>query len=349
MTNTNTLADLGWSAGFQSQMTLEEVETHLPVRITDVHRRSIDVVGEHGPERLQLPAMLADVGVAVGDWVLCNRSDGLPERLLERKSLLKRGSAGERIGNQLIAANVDTLFIVSSCNDDFNVARLERYLAMAHQAGVTPVILLTKSDLSDDPADFVRRAVVAMPDVPVEAVNAKATDLAGVLGLWCRDGQTVALVGSSGVGKSTLANALTGQEILTQDIREDDAKGRHTTTARSMYRMLSGGWLIDTPGMRSITLVDASEGVEMVFQDIVNLTPGCRFSDCQHESEPGCAVNTAVGAGELDAGRVARWKKLLREEAFNSSSLADLRANRKKWAKIGKTGKARGKAKRGGF
>ena len=165
--------------------------------------------------------------------------------------------------------------------------------------------------------------------LPVEAVNALDEASASRLAAWCGRGETVALAGSSGVGKSTLANALTGAELATRGIREDDARGRHTTTVRSLHRTLAGGWLIDTPGMRALRLADAAEGIAAVFDDIAALAGDCRFGDCGHGDEPGCAVQAAVAAGRLDPGRLARWRKLAREDARNTATLAEARARQR--------------------
>jgi ribosome biogenesis GTPase len=255
--------------------------------------------------------------------------------MLDRKSLFKRRAAGTGLRLQLIAANVDTLFIVTSCNQDFNVARLERYLALAKEAGVTPVIVLTKADLTDTPEDFERDAARLMPALSVETVDARDPASVQRLTAWCGRGETIALVGSSGVGKSTLVNTLTGEQtIATAGIREDDAKGRHTTTGRMLHRLPAGGWLLDTPGMRELSLTDVHSGIEHVFSDIVELARSCRFRDCGHDGEPGCAVEAAVADGTLDEDRVRRWKKLLAEEAHNSASLAERRARGKEFGKM---------------
>ena len=329
---TLTLPDLGWSAFFQSQLSIEEVEDMRPLRVTEVHRNSLETMGVDGPIRLPMHRDLVEHGMAVGDWVLTSHDSVQVERVLERKSLIKRGSAGLEAVAQLIAANIDTLFIVSSCNADFNIARLERYLALAHQAEVEPVLVLTKVDLCEDPSVYIDKAA-ELQNVITVTIDATADDTVEHLTPWCGVGQTVALVGSSGVGKSTITNTMTGLEILTKGIREDDAKGVHTTTARSMYRMVSGGWLIDTPGMRALRLVDARDAVDAVFEDISDLALTCKFNDCKHESEPGCAIRAAVEAGTLDEARIGRWQKLVREEDYAVETIAESRARHKKFHK----------------
>ena len=349
MTNpTFSLADLGWTQFYQSQLTVEEYESHQPLRVTEVHRNALDTLGPDGPLRVPMTGSFADHGVAVGDWILIDRASGHPVRVLDRKSLLQRRAAGSEPSAQLIAANIDTLFITTSCNADFNPARLERYLALALQAGVDPVIVLTKADLTDDPGNYRRRAEAIMRGVLVEVVNAKSSDGAARLAPYCAKGRTVALLGSSGVGKSTLTNALTDDEAATQEIREDDAKGRHTTTARSMHRTAAGGWLIDTPGIRELRLFDVGEGLDEVFEDIVDLAARCRFNDCAHQTEPGCAVQAAISAGDLDEARLRRWQKLLREDLHNTESVAEHRARTRGLQKMYREGQKRGKTKRDG-
>lgn len=204
-----TLPELGWSAFFQSQLSIDEVETLRLLRVTEVHRNSLETMGTEGPLRVPMHKALVEHGMAVGDWILTNTDSVQVERVLDRKSLIRRGSAGIEAASQLIAANIDTLFIVSSCNADFNIARLERYLALARQAEVEPVLVLTKADLCDDPSDYINKAA-ELQNVIVVTINAKAGDSVEHLAPWCGVGQTVALVGSSGVGKSTITNTMTG-------------------------------------------------------------------------------------------------------------------------------------------
>lgn len=245
-------------------------------------------------------------------------------RRLERHSLLQRrvhSRAGSRnIGEyRLIGANIDTLFITTSCNADFNVARLERYLTLAHDAGVEPVILLTKSDMAEDPESYAIEAQKLGRDLAVLVLDAHAPDVTEKLTQWCGRGKTIALSGSSGVGKTTLTNALTGKAEATQDVRED-MRGRHTTTARSLHHLPSGGWLIDTPGIRGLGVSDAATGIDVTFAEITELATTCKFRDCAHEAEPGCAVQAAITSGKIDPDRLDRWRKLSAEDAVNTAS-----------------------------
>jgi len=243
--NPTTLSDLGWSAYFQSQLDIDEVSTTLPARVRGVHRTQISVLTTEGRRDLILEPGMSTAEIAIGDWVLADPDGARMIRRLDRVSTLQRGSDYAHGERQLIAANIDTLFITTSCNADFNVARLERYLALAHDAEVTPVILLTKADMAEDPDKYVEQAQELGRDLQVLALNAKEVTETAKLEPWIGKGQTIALVGSSGVGKTTLTNALTGEEGATQGIREDDARGRHTTTGRSLHRLPTGGWLID--------------------------------------------------------------------------------------------------------
>ena len=324
------LSDLGWSHHFAAQHAANS--SCLPFRITAVHRDRLTGLGTDG----ETPLLTLDRPTgdyAVGDWVLADEHSRI-RTLLDRRSVLKRRAAGTGVEAQLIAANVDVLFIVSSCNADFNLPRLERYLALANQAGCYPVIVLTKADVCDDPNTYVAQAQTLAPVVTVVAINAlDQTEIQQVLS-WCPSGQTAALVGSSGVGKTTLANGMTGQDEATAGIREDDAHGRHTTTSRALHRMRNGGWLIDTPGMRALRLLDAQDGVDEVFSDVLELASKCRFSDCQHIAEPDCAVQGAIEDGVLDASRLERWRKLRREDQRNSETVAQSRARDKAFGKM---------------
>lgn len=324
--------DLGWSAHFHAQIDVD----HLPLaaRITSVARDRLFALTPSGPRTILPPSSMTTGAFATGDWVITTPDGTRVDRLLNRQTSLARRAAGTGVDSQLIAANVDTLGIVTSCNADFNEARLERYLALAASAGCLPLVILTKADLCNDPRDFARRAERLSPLVTAISLNATDPLEAEALSPWCSSGQTLALVGSSGVGKSTLSNVITTITSATQGIREDDAKGRHTTTARGLFATRFGGWLIDTPGMRALRLAGASEGIETVFDDIETLARRCRFSDCRHETEPGCAVQAALAEGTLAEDRLNRWRKLLREDAHNSATLHEARARDRAFGKM---------------
>ncbi len=332
------LADFGWNAFFTSQLEPDDFALTTPVRVMAVHRGAIQVTGPNIDT--SIPAYIANAEdeesvATVGDWLLLERETLRPQRLLKRKCLFKRRAAGTGRKLQLIAANIDTLFIVTSCNQDFNIARLERYLALSQEACVTPVIILTKTDLTIKTDEYIKAASKLLPNLMVEALDARDANSVTHLSPWCTRGQTVALVGSSGVGKSTLINTLIGiADIATQGIREDDAKGRHTTSGRELHRLPAGGWLLDTPGMRELQLTDVRSGLDEVFADIVALAGFCRFNSCQHETEPGCAVQEAVLLGSLDADRLKRWRKLVAEETYNTESLAERRSRDKAFGKM---------------
>ena len=330
------LGALGFGTYFMSQLDMTELETATPYRITEVQRTVVVGLGEAGPRNLRTPHKVPTSEYGVGDWVIADPTDQIIRRL-DPKSELKRRAAGTDVSEQIIATNVDVLFIVTSCNDDFNLARLERFLALARDADVTPVILITKIDLCADPDAYIVPAQGLMRGLDVLGLNAKDPQVIDALAPWCGKGKTVAMVGSSGVGKTTLLNALTDRNDATQDIREDDAKGRHTTTYRSLHPTVHGAWLVDTPGIRALRLHEKSTGIEQVFDDIVALASQCKFSDCQHESEPKCAVRAAVEDGRLDADRLDRWRKLQAEDDRNSVSLAESRRRSRAFGKLVKT------------
>ncbi|MBS4009406.1 MAG: ribosome small subunit-dependent GTPase A [Roseovarius sp.] len=324
------LAALGWFTFFSEQV--EDGEAELaPMRIATVHRDRVTAISERGPVRLELSAQSLTTDFAVGDWVLVNPETRLLMRRLDRRMLLQRKTEGGR-PTQLIAANVDTLLIVTSCNDDFNLARLERYLALANEAGATPVIVLTKIDQTADAAPYLQQAKTLQQGLEVVLLNATGPEAALTLAPWCGPGQTVALVGSSGVGKSTLLNTLSNKSSEdaqpTGPIREADAKGRHTTTSRSLHAIAGGGWVIDTPGMRTLHVRDAAAGLNTLFAEIVELAARCRFRDCTHDHEPGCAVQSAAADGTLDPARLARWRKLTQENLANTPVQSGPRGNK---------------------
>jgi ribosome biogenesis GTPase len=266
---------------------------------------------------------------AVGDWVVLETVDDGDARIhavLPRASRFSRRAAGDVTEEQVLAANVDTVFLVAGLDHDFNPRRLERYLAVAWDSGATPVILLNKADLVAAPERFVEEVEAIAPGVVVHAVAARQRETLEVLRQYLGVGRTAALLGSSGVGKSTIVNRLVGFDLLrTQDVRVTDSRGRHTSTARQLVLLEDGGILIDTPGMRELQLWDSGDGAGDAFTDIEQLAENCRFRDCRHLQEPGCAVQAAAQSGELPAGRLASFHKLAAEREHQARQV-DVRA-----------------------
>jgi ribosome biogenesis GTPase len=280
---------------------------------------------------------------AVGDWVVVEVDAQCDEArirtILPRASVFSRKAAGERTEEQVVGANVDTVWIVSPLDAERNPARIERYLTLAWESGASPVVVLTKADLSAEPLAVVADLSERLVAVPIHAVSAR--DGAGIpeLGQYVTPGRTVALLGPSGAGKSTLINTLAGEEIMrTAEVREGDGKGRHTTTHRQLVLLPAGGILLDTPGMRELQLWSGDEGLERGFPDIETLAANCRFSDCSHDTEPGCGVQNALADGELSPERFESFRKLQKEIAYFERR-QDLRADleeRQRWKSITK-------------
>ena len=322
-----TLAELGWKPFFCAQLSAEDRAGCRPVRVMRFDEGKLAVQGEGIDMMIPSPPIDGSGDwPTVGDWLLIDQA-GDVVRILGRQNLFKRPRPGDERRVQLIAANVDTLFVVSSCNQDFSIARLERYLVLAREVGVKPVVVLTKIDLAETPEHFLGAVRNLQPDLEIEMINGRDPASVAHLAARCAVGETVALVGSSGVGKSTMINTLRGSDsIATQAVREDDGKGRHTTTVRQMHRLGGGagggGWLVDTPGMRELQLAEASTGLAEVFDDIAALALRCRFTNCTHRAEPGCAVQAAIADGSLVAARLERCRRLTTEEIANSGKIA---------------------------
>ena len=299
-------------------------------RITAVYRDRYEFVCESGSgyARLKTGAYYSGENSCptVGDFVLLNlqeHGDSLILKTLPRKSVFTRldpSSAGH--AGQAAAANFDYIFILQSLNHDLNPRRLERYLTQAWETGASPVVLLTKADLTDNPAEMAARTEAAAPGVPVIPISAGTGWGLDALSPYLLPGKTAVFLGSSGVGKSTLVNALAGECLMpTGEIREDDSRGRHTTTHRQLIllsekSLFPGAMIIDTPGMRQLGMWDSAEGLHTAFEDVERYFPYCRFRDCGHESEPGCAVRAAVARGELSEERLKSYLKLKREARY---------------------------------
>jgi ribosome biogenesis GTPase len=305
------LGDLGWNPDLA-----ENLESGLVAgRIAAVHRGAFDVWTATAAVRSRLPGRLMHDGldVAVGDWV--GLSDGLVRTVLPRRSAIVRKAAGLTTTAQTLAANVDVAFVVSSLGPDLEPRRIERYLVTIWESGASPEIVLTKADRLDDPWPLVAEVEAVALGVPVHVVSAVTGDGCDALRARIPAGTTAVLLGSSGVGKSTLVNVWLGEEMMpTRETREDDDEGRHTTTHRQLLELPGGGLVIDTPGLRELQLWDAgSAGLDATFADVEELAAQCRFADCTHVHEPECAVLAAVETGELPHERLHSWRKLQRE------------------------------------
>jgi ribosome biogenesis GTPase len=324
------LRPIGWKPHFEQQLSPDEPIPAVVARVSAHHGSQVLMLGATGEFRI--PVQLAESAgeIAVGDWLVLSAADHRAVRRLERQSLLYRKASGEEVKPQVIAANVDIIFIVCSCTEDFNLSRIERYLALTIQAGITPVVILTKADLCTDAAALRRKVEQLHTGLLVETLDARHAAQTAALATWCGPGQTVALLGSSGVGKSTLASSLGAGQLATSEVREKDGKGRHTTTTRSLHLLPSGGVLMDNPGIRELQLPACEEGVQDLFDDVLRIAAECRFNNCSHDGVEGCAVTAAIASGELDQRRFTSFQKLNAEQAHNSRTLAERRERDRK-------------------
>ena len=309
----------------------------IPARVTDVHKERYEIVCDYGitHARLKTKEYFVDIQdfPTAGDFVMVNYIENGDSQIiatLPRRTLFSRREPGPIPRDQAVAANFDYVFIMQSLNLDFNPKRLERYLTLAWQSGATPVILLTKADLVEDYWDYLTRVEQVAMGVNIHVVSAHTGQGLPRLNAYLQPGNTVVFLGSSGVGKSSLVNALAGEEIMAVSaIREEDSKGRHTTTHRQLIRLNSGVMIIDTPGMRELGMWEVSEGLSDAFADVEQFFGKCRFSDCQHETEPGCAIRAAIASGELEDARWESYRKL-KEEAVSKEEML---RRKQEWSK----------------
>ncbi|MBL8770766.1 MAG: ribosome small subunit-dependent GTPase A [Phenylobacterium sp.] len=357
---TSALDAYGWSDRLQADFEPYAAQGLVPGRIVVQQRGGYRIVTPDGEIEARASGALMRASAdserpAAGDWVAVEARPGettaLVHAVLPRRTAFIRKASGTRGGAQVVAANADVAFLVASLNADLNLRRLERYLATAYESGADPVVVLTKADIADDAAAQVAEVEAIAVTAPVLAISSKTGEGLDAVAAHLAPGRTAVLLGSSGAGKSTLVNALAGEErMATREIREDDARGRHTTTHRELVLLPSGGLILDTPGMRELGLWNADEGVSATFEDVEALAAACRFADCRHKGEPGCAVRAAIASGELPAERLAAYEKLQAELAYEHrrEDPAAAKENRRLWASRHKASRAWIKHKRRG-
>ena len=315
----STLQKFGWSNFFLQQLSNDELYAENTLdsifRITTIHRNRIEAMGIHGERSIICTAEFQPISqhLAVGDWILAEQANEHHRllKIFEPKNRVRRINNGLP---QVIAANLDYLWIITSANEEFKVKRLERYLALAYEFDITPVIILTKTDICDD-LDHYQEQLRRLGTNNVHPLSVNAPETLEVLSSYMHKGTSIALVGSSGVGKSTLINAIFNTDLPTQEIRENDARGKHTTTHRELYFCDNGVAIIDTPGMRELQLYDNEQGIERTFRSILELSLQCRYNNCSHGTEPGCAIQDAIASQNISQTHFDNYRKLLKEEA----------------------------------
>ena len=338
-TSRHVLARFGWDSRWEEAFAAVARPGQVPARIILAHTHIYTVAMELGERLARVSGRFRHVAQerhefpVVGDWAACREETGgrvRIEELLPRRTRFSRKVPGVITEEQVVAANIDTVFVVMGCDSDFNLRRLERYLVLARDSGADSIVLLNKADKATDPQALKHEIEVTFQDLPVHLLSAKTGAGFDELESDLHSGQTIALLGSSGVGKSTIVNRLAGTALLrTGEVREQDERGRHTTRHRQLVLLPNGSMLIDSPGMRELQLWDASEGFSAAFEDIEALAQVCRFRDCTHRTEPGCAVRRAVESGTMPAGRLDSYVKLAEERRQLEERLEEKRRGRK--------------------
>lgn len=343
------LFELGFDTAFQQDFADLDVQHCQPARVARQDRDSYVLYGEGRAFRAQLPGVVRHRATspldfpAVGDWVAVERpfaGVGVIRAILPRRSAITRRAPGTAGGVQMLVANVNSLLICCGLDNDYNLRRIERYLSLAYGCGVSPIVVLTKADVCADAAAREEEVTLAAVGAPVLALSGLRGDNVDALRALVPTGSTAALVGSSGVGKSTLVNRLMERELLeTRAVRAGDGRGRHTTTFRQLLLLPGGGVLIDTPGLRELQLAHGAADIDASFADVAQLAASCRFRDCAHESEPGCAVLAAIRAGEFSAARLESFRKQQREMAYidRKDDAAAFAAHKAKWKAVHKS------------